>query len=86
MEKKIVFIAPNEGYTGYTSFVTLGTSTSDVTSGFIVKQGDVFPPNERPFESGKNESVIPESREGHFIDESLLKFYKKKGYRLSECP
>ncbi len=84
MKEKKIYIPPTEGYTGYTTFITIGTSTSDIGSFIQKEQGEVIEFKIEDKEEAEKEYVIPESREGQFIDKDLSEFYQKKGYKPKE--
>jgi len=82
MEKKSIYIKPeSEDYAGYTTFIFTGSSTSSY--GDLYSQGgDVI----TVLGGGENEEqgeeqLFPETREKGYLDEDLLRFYRKKGYK-----
>jgi len=82
VEERKVVIGPNsEDYTGYSMFVMVGTSNAAVED--ISFQGTLVIPalGKSEKDGAEKEYIFPETREEVFLDESLVKFYKKKGYQ-----
>ena len=79
--KETIYIPPDtEDYTGYTTYVLMGTSTSEL---------GIFPlpVEEAPAGVGQEDKeervedyIFPETREERFLDRDLIEFYRKKGY------
>lgn len=81
MVKETIYIPPDtEDYTGYTTYVLMGTGTSELES-FSLPAEKMLPKVDQGDEGEQVEDYIfPETREERFLDEDLLEFYKKKGY------
>ena len=83
MKEARVYIPPeSEDYTGYTTYVLTGTSTSGVGSFPWPKEELVQERDQRSEHELDREIMFPESREERFLDNDLLEFYKKKGYEV----
>lgn len=83
MKAKTIYVPPKtEEYTGYTTFIMMGTSTSDISSFIQTEQGEVIELKEK--EEVEKEFILPESREERFIDKDLSEFYRKRGYYYKE--
>jgi len=82
MKEKTVYVpADSEDYTGYTTYITMGTSTSDI-SVFTLTEDKVVHEFDQAAEEEAKEHAFPESREERFLDQNLQEFYKKKGYKI----
>lgn len=85
MKTKTIYFPPKtEEFTGYTSFIMMGTSTSDRNSFIQTEQGEVIEFKIEDKEKAGKEYIFPESREELFIDKELSEFYQKKGYKFKE--
>lgn len=78
--KDTIYISPDtEDYTGYTTYVLMGTSTSEL---------GIFPLPVEELPGAKEERVdeyiFPETREERFLDKDLVEFYRKKGYETQK--
>lgn len=82
MKERTIYVpADSEDYTGYTSHILMGTSTSEVATFTLPEDKVVYKSDQAP-EEGAKEFDFPESREERFLDENLQEFYKKKGYNI----
>jgi len=81
-EGKTVYIdAVNTDYAGYSLTILASGSTGQVGGiQFAPIQGIPYSHISSGEES--RQFIFPESREERFLDNNLLKFYKKKGYSL----
>lgn len=79
MEKEhtIHIEADSDDRTGYTLKVSAGASTSEL-SGVSIAPIQGLPVSLVPTEEFA-ENIFPETREERFMEESLMKFYEKKG-------
>ena len=69
--KETIYILPDtENYTGYTTYVAMGTSTSELEDFSL------------PIEEEAKDYIFPETREERFLDKDLVEFYRKKGYKI----
>lgn len=85
MKTRTIYISPKtEDYTGYTTFIMMGTSTSDIGSFKQSEQGEFIEFKTADKDEVEKEYVIPEAREERFMDKDLSEFYKKKGYNFRE--
>lgn len=85
MKAKTIYIDPNtEDITGYTTFIQIGTSTSDKNSYLQTKKTQIIEYENKKNKKVEKEYIIPKSREENFIDKDLSEFYKKKGYQFKE--
>ena len=83
MSKNTLYILPSsEDYTGYTTSVLTGTCTSALEDYSF--EGASFFPEISGFEDDlmTEDILFPETREEHFLDEDLARFYRKKGIKL----
>lgn len=81
MERKSIYIKPeSEDYAGYTTFIFAGSSTSSYED-LYSQGGDVITILEGEEDKEQDEETFfPETREKGYLDEDLLRFYRKKGY------
>lgn len=82
--RTIYFLPKTEEYTGYSTFIMMGTSTSDIGSFIQTEQEEVIEFKIEDKEEAEKEYILPESREERFIDKDLSEFYQKKGYNFKE--
>lgn len=76
MTKQTVYILPDtEDYTGHTTYVLMGTSTTELVT-FALPVGDVAEEKQEQ----ADDYIFPETREERFLDKDLVEFYRKKGY------
>ncbi len=81
MKETAIYIpADSEDYTGYTTHILMGTSTSEA-SAFTLMEDKVVHELDQVVEEETKEYNFPESREERFLDQNLQEFYKKKGYK-----
>ena len=74
--KKTIYIPPDtEDYTGHTTYVLMGTSTSE--PGFFSVPVEEVPEEK---EERVEDYIFPETREERFLGKDLVEFYRKKGY------
>jgi len=82
MKKRMIYVpVDSEDYTGYTTHILMGTSTSEATTFTLTEDKVVYESDQAP-EEGAKEIDFPESREERFLDKNLQEFYKKKGYNI----
>jgi len=82
MMKETIYIPPDtEDYTGYTTYVLMGTSTSELEVFSLPMKEEAPSGIERDYEKEKaKDYIFPETREERFLDRDLIEFYRKKGY------
>ena len=79
--RKITIESDSNDFTGY----TVSVPCSAVTGQFGFEEIDVIQGTPKyivKVNKARKTSVFPESREGDFLDDKLVRFYKKKGYSL----
>ena len=82
MKERTIHIPPDsEDYTGYSTDVLTGTTTSRL-EGLSFQEEVISPRLAKGNEEEQTKDLMfPETREELFLDEDLLKFYRKKGYQ-----
>jgi len=79
--RRITIEPDSNDFTGY----TVSVPCSAVTGQFGFEEIDVIqgtPVYLAKVNKARKNSLSPESREGDFLDDRLVRFYKKKGYSL----
>lgn len=83
MNNKTVYISPMpDEYTGYSTYIFLGTSTSDLSVFRTSKNYSAIYIGQEEKRDG--DVFFPESREERYFNVKLLEFYKKKGYEITK--
>lgn len=82
MEDKYIFIQPGTvDYAGYTTFVFAGTTTSSFSDLHSVGGDVVTIVLGEESREAKEDELFPVASENNVLDEDLVRFYKKKGYK-----
>ena len=83
MSSEVVNFAATDGEasTGFSTFVTMGTSTSDLGE-YTISQPETYSPNAPATRrvADPDEVMLPETREEQFLDRTLAEFYRRRGY------
>jgi len=82
--RTITILPDSEDYTGYSTNVVTGISTSGLE--VLSFQEEVMSPRlaEGNDEEQPKDLMFPETREELFLDEDLVKFYRKRGIKPRE--
>jgi len=83
METNSIYIPPNtEDYAGYSTFVFTGSITSSFSDLHLVGEGVFTVVEGEGSQEEQGDVLFPEAKGENILDEDLMRFYEKKGYKI----